>query len=259
MNNELNLTETKSTNNKSYLFKCTRFQFESYFKACIIFIIVCMLVIFAIRILNFFTNNIHTYNSNTPVMPNVILLPWLIFMFCWLLSAYKEHFNHLLMMCATRKNIFKSFIIIVLTNAISLSILSIILQLYYIEISKISNFNTADILQFIYSNVNFLSSFLWTFAVILLIGAFALLYGALHYKIGKLFSVFFWVIFGCSWVIIPVITTYNLLPIFTTAYKMFFSVGNKNGIYFSAVNFIIAAIIFGCATYLIARRQKQKV
>jgi len=258
--NNFSLTQTKSST-----IKCSIFQMKNFFKICIYFIVIYCIATLLTFLLNFIgvTFNTSINGSNDTVtnfqISNMFVLPCIIFMFIALSSVYKQYFNYLLMMSNKRRNIMQSFLINIISAALFLSLISILMNLFAEISTKIFKYNKIDFIHFIYSkNINGLSEFLWSFALLLMIGSFGLLFGSLKYKLGKVFVIAFWVILGCSFNFIGILVESNLIPVLKNAFNMFFSIGNINGIYFSSINFIIAAMIFGCATYLIARRQEQK-
>jgi hypothetical protein len=88
--------------------------------------------------------------------------------------------------------------------------------------------------------------------------SFSMLYSALNYKFGKKFVIFFWVVFGLSFMALPAIT-FNGQYAVINAIKAFFCAGDSNGMLVAPLHFIIAAVVLGGITYLLSSRQQQVV
>jgi hypothetical protein len=245
-------TGSQSTGSKSSALKCARFQLEKFIAVCIMFVLIYYAIILLGFTLNYFLGG---HSSGTA---NMFFIPCCFFIFFSLSSMYKQNFNHLLMMSNTRKNILGSFFISTAVTALLFAAFSLISQLIDKALSYLFVIPQIDILSGLYKNINYFSDFVWVFSTLLLVSAFAMLYGSLRYKFGKKFVIIFWVLFGLSFNLIPIVIELKLVPFMINIFTMFFSLNNENGIYFSSLNFTILAIIFGIATYLIGRRQAQR-
>ncbi len=185
-----------------------------------------------------------------------------IFLFIYIAANYKPNFNFLLMFGNTRKNIFLTAVVVNTVISILMSVVSIISQSLDVtltnELSGNGISHNKGLLDMIYqNNVNIASEFLWYLMLFVTIYSLAMLYGSLSYKFGRIFITVFWIGFGLSWTVLPIMSGLNNGTILANALKAFFSTGNSNGILLAPINFAIASIVFCTATYLLSTRQSQ--
>lgn len=178
-----------------------------------------------------------------------------VYIFAFIASSYRPLFNNLLMFGNTRKSIvFSSFVANIALSALIavISVFSVFLDTSFTAVSGNSGF---DILDIIYrGNVNIAAEFLWFLAFFILVSAFAMLYGSLIYKLGKVFIGAFWTGVFFLLTLVPALTGFEAIAkIFNT----FFCLDNTNGIVLAPVNFLLTASVLGAAAYMSARRQPQ--
>lgn len=236
------------------LAKCIKFQFVNTTKSTVGFLGIYTAISLALLIMFL---NLNDSNSNGSISSG-FYIGGSVYAFVYVIANYKAMFNYLLIFGNTRKNIFLSSAITSIMLSILLSVVSILSLFIENVLSKVFLYNnSANLLSLIYNSSNYASEFLWFTAFFIMICSFSMLYGSLAYKFGKVFVTVFWVGFGVSWMVLPIISGMNNVSIFITALKTFFCIGVTNGILLSPVNFIITAMIINAAAYVISRRQSQ--
>ena len=235
------------------LMKCIRFQIKHMLKSMTAFTCIYAAAYLAITVLILSTRS---GNSSGSVNAG-FYLGAAIFIIIYVMANYKETFNYLLMFGSTRNSILLSMA----TTIISMSALFAALSTLAIKLegvlSSALNMVKSDggnILLYMYPGSGTASMFLWLTMFYSLIGSFSLLYGALAYKLGKVFVTVFWVAFGASWVVLPVTSRFFTI---TSMLKAYFHIGEPGGILLAPVSFLITFLLFGGAAYLTARRQPQ--
>ena len=180
-----------------------------------------------------------------------------IFIAVFLIATYKNFYNNLLMFGNTRQSIINAMFIISVMISIGFAALSLLSEYLNTWLGDLFSFPTSSMFKLIYGQVNDFEELLFFMTMLLALCAFALLYGALEYKIGKKFKVIFWVSFGFLWILIPIFQRFNIVTQVINAIKWYFGYGIRDGILHVSLHFFITAIILGGITYLIARRQPQ--
>jgi len=188
-------------------------------------------------------------------------MPFSIFLFISVMLTYSYHYNYLLMLGNSRKNIMlsqiMSYTIISIGTAIVVRLLEFGMELLYTNL----HYQYTNILNFVYkTNLSLFSTILWYFALFSFICFFSLFLGTLRYKFGRMFSRIFWVAFALSWIVVPfIISKLNSHINFDLLLKHLFGIGYKNGIYLATGNFLIIAALFGIIAYFIGIKQEQIV
>ncbi|MDD2503239.1 MAG: hypothetical protein PHG58_05200 [Clostridia bacterium] len=183
-----------------------------------------------------------------------------IFIFVYVIAAYKETFNYLLMFGNTRKNILLSTVVTSAVMSLAFSAISLIIFQVEGAISKLSDFSSyssVNLINLIYKDSGIFSEFLWLTAFFFLICSFSLLYSTLAYKFGSIFISLFWVCFGLSFIGLPILWDMNSFKVLDEALTSFFRIGSEHGILLAPVNFVAASAIFSAVAYLASRRQPQ--
>lgn len=236
------------------LAKCINFQFKNMAKSTVIFLGVYTAVSLALLLMFL---NLDGSKSNSSISSG-FYIGGAVFAFVYVIANYKAMLNYLLMFGNTRKNIFLSSAITSIMLSILLSVVSILSLLIEEVLSKTFHYNNSgNLISFIYNGSNKASEFLWFATFFIMICSFSMLYGSLAYKLGKVFVTVFWVCFGISWMVIPMLAGMNGISMLITAIKAYLCFEVPNGILLAPVNFIITAIIFNATAYMISRRQSQ--
>lgn len=179
-----------------------------------------------------------------------------IFAFISISVTYKDTFNNLLMFGNTRQTILNSFYLCAVAFSATLAILSELGELLDAGMSHVFKPIAASVLVQIYADLNAPQTLLWLFTLFLMLVMFALVYGALRYKFGKIFKIIFWVGFGLLFMLLPVASSSSGYSI-GKALKAFFGYGLSGGVYWCSLHFFIVAAVLGVILWLIARRQPQ--
>ncbi|MGI6669166.1 MAG: hypothetical protein ACOX4M_07150 [Acetivibrionales bacterium] len=186
-----------------------------------------------------------------------------IFAFVYVTSSYKEINNFLLMFGNTRRTIFQSKVVVNIAMCVILAFMSFL----FIGIDSVQSgvlspgpklFRSST--NAIYPGAGIASEFIFTLALYILVTSFAMVYGSLVYKLGKLFIVTFWICFGMAFVLLPVIVDiYGIGDTLAMIIIMYLCIYMPNGIFLASANFIITALVLYGFAYLVARRQPQVV
>lgn len=238
------------------LSKCINFQIKNMIKGSVIFLAIYFLVSLALYLLFAFSIS----NSPGGSINSGFYIGAGIFIFVYVIAAYKETFNYLLMFGNTRKNILLSSIVTSAVMSLSFSVISSIFLQVEGAISKqmgngkIGNINLLNVM---YEGSDIFSGFLWLTVFFFLICSFSLLYASLAYKFGNVFITVFWVCFGLSFIGLPILLDMNGFKVLADALVFFFRIGYEHGILLAPVNFVVASAIFSAIAYLVSRRQPQ--
>jgi len=234
---------------------CIKFQMKSMLKGSLIFMAIYIAVSVALLCIFTISSDISTGGSST----SGFHIGSSIFIFVYVIAAYKEMFNYLLMFGNTRKNILLSSIVTSAAMSVLFSAASVLAALADAAVPKILGLGSGSIsiLNLIYKNTGLFSESIWLAGFFFLICSFSLLYGALAYKFGNVFITVFWVCFGLSFVGIPVLLDMNSFKVLAKALTSFFSLGSEHGILLAPVNFVAASVIICILTFLASRRQPQ--
>lgn len=231
--------------------KCTKFELSRLLTSMGVFLGIYIAAYLLMMIL--FANT--SGNSGTTNM-NLCFAAG-IFITVVLMATYKNFYNNLMMFGNTRQSIINSMFIISAMISVTFAILSLLSEYLNTWLGKILAFSTSSLLNMIYGRVNDFEKLLFFMTMLLALCTFALLYGALEYKIGRIFKVIFWVAFGFLWMLIPIIQRLNIVTQVVNALKWYFGYRMSNGILHVSLHFFVTAVILGGITYLIARRQPQ--
>lgn len=236
--------------------KCIYFQNKSMLKSTLIFIFYYTIVCLGMFLLPVIFSELKvggtSFNSGFNMGASV-------FAFIYVIASYKEMFNYLLLFGNTRRTIFLSSIVTNIALSIILAVVSAISPYVESTITKLFGYNNTNVklLNFIYPDSNWASELLFVTALIILLTSFSMLYGALSYKLGKIFIIVFWVAFGVSFIAFPILAAMYDLTIILNAIELFFCLGVPNGILLAPINFILLSLIFNALAYLLSRRQPQ--
>lgn len=231
--------------------KCLNFELKYLSKSTLVFLgfYFGIYIVIAALILLSNKNGDSTANVNTS-----FCIAGAIYIFAFITSSYKTLFNNLMMFGNTRKSIVFSSFIAYAALSVVISVISIISILLDNSFTAVSGNGGFDLLDMLYQgNVNIATKFLWFIAFFILVSSFAMLYGSLTYKFGKVFIGAFWIGFFFLMTLVPMILFESVSRIFNT----FFRLDNTNGILLAPLNFILAAAILGAGVWLAARRQPQ--
>lgn len=183
-----------------------------------------------------------------------------IFVFIYAASDFRSSYNYLLIFGNTRKTIsFSTAITNVILSVIMavFAVLSIAADSLITRLAGGSDALNINLVNFMYPNSSTASILLFLTALYIMITSFATLYGSLVYKFGKLFITIFWVCFGLSVILVPASGVGGGAFDIPKLLEAFLLLNSPNGIRLASVNFIIAALIFSAAAYLISSRQPQ--
>lgn len=232
--------------------KCVRFEISRLIGSVLAFILIyAAAYLFLVVLLSSSTDGDSTTNMN-------IFFAAGIFLFVCLVSLYTNYYNNLMIFGTTRKTILISLFITSGLLAAVMALFSVLSDSLNTALGETLRFESTSFLTTIYGNHNVLESFLFYFTCMLAGCAFALLYGALDYKVGKAFRAIFWVLFGVMWFVVPLLQYLNALSFLFDAVKWYFGYQIQNGLAHTSLHFSVTALLLGAATYLIARRQPQR-
>jgi len=176
---------------------------------------------------------------------------------------FKEDFNYLLTLSSTRKVIFQSHLLVGLGFSAGLSGL-IVLETFFVDyLNKVFGFLTiTDPFHFFsaYSIDHVFLQFLYFFMLCACVSVLGLLLGSLFYRLGKKFTISFWLIFSA----IPSVVFPLLLWIFHVQGHLSESLSTI-GRFFSDFNvmtgsgiLLMLTIVFGIAAWFNIRKLPQR-
>lgn len=226
--------------------KCVKFQSKRILESLAVFTMIYLL--FYVAMIAAFA--ISPYKGN---FSGSYFLASLIFLYVVIAALYNGIFNSLLMFGNTRCTILTSFYLTSLWLSALVAILSELNELLNSSLSHTFRFATYSGVGSIYHNLNPLSELLLFFTLFLLVTMIAYIYGALSYKIGKIFRIIFWCGFALVMMFTPVPHKYAVIAI-----KSFLAYNSANGIYLCSLHFFIVAVVLSFILWLIAHRQPQK-
>lgn len=239
------------------LAKCIQFQLKSMAISTLVYTAIyygaCILLFTIVSI------SIDTSDGNNSISSG-FYIGSAIFAMIYVISNYRSNFNYLMIFGNSRKNIFFSFAVTALVMSAALSLISVLTQWFEGVVLPTPAFGASiSLLKLVYGNTNIASEFLYYSALFILICSFAMLYSSLAYKLGKVFITVFWVVFGLSFIILPMSAGLStpFASFILNALIAFFRIGTSNGVLLAPVNFIIASVLFAAITYLLSRRQPQ--
>lgn len=237
--------------------KCLYFQNKNMLKNTFLYVLYYTLAVLLLMLLPIIFKGLRI-GGNAYGKSN-FYLPAGIFTFAYIVSTYKETFNYLLLFGNTRKTIFISSIVTNTAMSLLLAVISLISTFVEAPIANWFGYDSigTDLLDFIYQSNSWASKLLFIAAFLILLAAFSMLYGALSYKLGKVFTIVFWVAFGVAFVSLPIVAANSKLNFIIIAIDLFFCFEASNGILLASINFILLALIFSSLTYLLSRRQPQ--
>lgn len=240
----------------SRLTKCINFQIRNMVKGTAIFLAIYIAATLVLSSLLMVTSESSSSKSGL----SGIYIGGGIFIFVYVIAAYKETFNYLLMFGNTRKNILLSTVVTSAVMSLSFSIISFVILQVENAMSKLFDFNSSSnmsLINMMYEDSGIFTEFLWLMAIFFLICSFSLLYASLAYKFGNVFITLFWVCFGLAFIGLPILLDMNSFKVLADAVMFFFSIGSEHGILLAPVNFVVASAIFSVIAYLVSRRQPQ--
>lgn len=238
------------------LVKCINFQLKSMTKSTVIFL--CVYIASSLALFMLFQCSVSVGSNSNSSISSGFYIGGAIFAFVYTIANYKTTFNYLLMFGNNRKNIFLSSVITFVVMSVLLAAVSMLSLLIEGALSKALQFNASgSLISLIYGGANTASEFLWFATFFIMICSFSMLYSSLAYKFGNVFITVFWVGFGISWFVLPVLLSFSRMPTFIALINAYFCIGNPNGILLAPVNFLITTVIFSTITYIISSRQSQ--
>lgn len=234
--------------------KCLRFQLKNMLKSTFWFVVIYSLVVFALisPVLLFSDGAAGSFNTS-------LYTGAAFFAFIYVISDYRASFNYLMINGNTRRTIFLSTTAANIIMSIVLAVLSFLYN--FIDefvLTKLSNsaHENTSLFQLFYPNAVKAMELPYMAALFILITGFSLLYGALAYKFGKYFITIFWVGVGLMFAAIPLSSSASGISLLTLIGK-FLWLNHPHGMLLASVNFLIAALVFNAAVYLISSRQSQ--
>lgn len=234
--------------------KCVKFELSRAIKSVAIFLGIYITAYILLTIL-------FSVVSRTEGTSNMVLIFAVsIFISVLLMATYTNFFNNLMMFGNTRQTVLSSMFIFSAVMSAGLAIISLLSDYLNMGIGKLLNLLPINFSLSManYKNVNDFETLLFYFALLFCLCMFSLLYGALEYKIGKMFKVIFWVFFGFMWTFFPVFVSLNFLPTIISFGKWYVGFGVSFGILHASLHIFITGLIFAGITYLVARRQPQR-
>ena len=234
--------------------KCLRFQLKNMLKSTLWFLIIYCLAAYGLSLLTYILSGgaQNTFKSGLSIGAAF-------YIFVYVISDYRTTFNYLMINGNTRTTIYISNIIANIILSVAMSILSYLSGFADAFFTKaLSGIipGQISILQFIYPGSVGVLELPYLAALFILITAFSKLYGVLNYKFGKYFVTIFWVGFGLAVISLPLSGSDSFLKIGTIIEKYLW-LGHPNGVLLAQASFIITALVFGAAAYLVSRRQPQ--
>lgn len=229
--------------------KCFRFRLKNILKSTLWFTVIFYLAACILL-------SIGTVSFNSGFGLSVA-----IFAFVYVSADYRTSFNYLLIHGNTRTTIFISNVMANITLSAILTGLTLItsfIEMYILRNIPVNLDEGTTIAQWIYPNADKALEILFMAALFILLTSFSTLYGALTYKFGKYFVTAFWVGLGLMVVTLPMSSSAGG-PTVLSVIRSFLWVDHQYGILLAPVSFILAALVFGAATYLLSRRQPQTV
>ena len=233
--------------------KCLRFQLKNMLKSTLWFLIIYCLAAYGLSLLTYILSGgaQNTFKSGLSIGAAI-------YAFVYVIADYRATFNYLMINGNTRSTIYISNVItnIILSAALAvLSYLSGFADAFFTKIVSGTALEQFSILQFMYPGSARVLELPYLAALFILLTSFSMLYGALAYKFGKYFITVFWIGFGLAVISLP-LSGDGFITIGTIIEKYLW-LGNPNGVLLAQASFIITALVFGAAAYLVSRRQPQ--
>jgi len=212
-----------SQNNR--LTRCFQYHLRGLCRASVLYILIFLAVDIILPALLYIIlqrqspndSFIHSVNSGQ-FGSTAFWLSTLIFLFVGFIASFREDFNHLLAMNNTRRNQYLSLLPLMLASGLAFSLFGLVFRILEICLESLLN-NTllsADLHDYLQNFTTGSGRLPATAAELLLyftgfmtVAAFGTLAGILFYRYGKYVMVPFWICFGCSFVIVPIIATGN--------------------------------------------------
>lgn len=234
--------------------KCVKFELSRSIKSLLIFLGIYIIAYILLTVMASVVS--HSEGSSN----SALIFGVSIFISVLLMASYKNFFNNLMMFGNTRQTILSSLFIFSAILSAGLAIISLLSDYLDLAIAKPINFLPIILTSRIvgYRDANDFGTLLLYFTVLFCLCMFALLYGALEYKIGKMFIVIFWVFFGFMWTFFPVLVSLNFLPTIVGFGKWYVGFGVSLSILHASLHIFVTGLIFAGITYLVARRQPQR-
>lgn len=186
--------------------------------------------------------------------------PFVIYLFIFVSINYSNHYNLLMTLGNTRREIltsqFVAYGIVALASAGITQILDSVAGLFFNAV----HYSNLDVLTIAYRDGHdVFSRILFYFALYLAVSAVSLLLGTIRYHFGQNITRKFWIVFGLSWVfIVPLIewlSRSNITPLINAA-KFYSGYGSAHGLLQGAGNFALTAVVIGAVAWMFGRRQE---
>lgn len=136
----------------------------------------------------------------------------MIFLFVGFCASFREDFNHLLAMSNTRSNQFLSILSVMLTASLAYTALGLVFRVLESVLESIVTeaamlFKLQDYFRgFAADRLAVTGSEMLLYLTgFLAVSAFGTLAGVLFYRYGKYVMVPFWICFGCSFIVVPIL------------------------------------------------------
>jgi hypothetical protein len=229
--------------------KCFRFRLNNMLKSTLWFTAIYFLV----------TCLLFTIGSSSATFSSGFIFSTAIFAFVYVISDYRASFNYLLINGNSRKTIYISNIaanIVFSAVLTGLSLISVIIEIYILKNITVHLEEGVSVFQMIYPNAAKAMEFPFLAAFFILLTSFSMLYGVLAYKFGKYFITIFWVGFGLLCITLPMSSNVTGLTILSVI-RSYLWIDHPYGTLLASLDFIITAVLFSTAAYLLSRQQPQ--
>jgi hypothetical protein len=210
----------------SRLTLCYKYHLRGLTRASLIYLLVFVLVdlvlplvlfgIFGRRIFGSDSSVVYTVNYPAAPISSAFLLASMIFLFVGFVASFREDFDFLLAMNNTRRNQFGSSLATLATASLAFFGISLAISPLELLVESVINHVSAASFFLAYGAwfagdqlPLLLGNLLLALVVFLAACSLGLTAGILSYRFGRLFVLPFWILFGSSFVFIPILITTN--------------------------------------------------
>ncbi|HBP37483.1 MAG TPA: hypothetical protein DD640_01850 [Clostridiales bacterium] len=257
--------------NKTRLRLCCQYRLHSLKRAAVIYLAIFAAVDLLVPAVLYLLFRIKTgYGDGTSTFGLDQNFPgsfsfWIstaIFLFAGACASFREEFNYLLLLNNTRRNQFWSNLpLMVLTAGFFLTVNLVVKILELMNEALINQRSAAILLDLYFDQFTgarlpaVLANLLLYFATFLLAYAFGQAAGILAYRFGRLFVVPFWICFGFSFIVIPILYAGNQL--FQKFVIWFFALEHLVPSFNLSIHILVLAALLIALTGLVYRRLPQ--
>lgn len=231
---------------KQRLMRCYSYHFSTAIKPLLVFLAVFAAVDFGLPLFaSLFQSsgsNFRIYNGFTMLISPPFLVAGTIFLFVGGYASFREDFNFMIALNNTRRNQYWSNIFHALTLSCLFLVVSVIIGLFERFLAMVLTDQPFWKPGAIWSLPAIMSELIFPFGLFLAAYAFGQMGGLLSYRLGAAFTVTFWILFGTSYVIVPILS--GSIPIIGQLLAWFAGVGTDWPLLHSGWHFAVLGLIF---------------